>query len=478
MAMQKAALKTLLVWPLALGLCQCSTTTEPDALPGLSSSWQNWESAYIFDSGQTFYLDPVAGNVANPGTPEAPLGSLAEVLANDLIQRRVAVTHPYQEGGALELANPDAPIGPGDTLILLSGDHGWCRIVESHHSEFISIVAGAGEVPVLSGIELVGVEHYRIVGVVVQSPSQGEGGGTLVDLESHDWRGPCRYIIVEDCLISSGGEATNWSAEEWDSRAATGISAAGAYLSLRGNHLLNVNHGLMVGGQYALVEHNIVENFCGDGMRGIGNDMIFQYNTVKNCYDVNENHDDGFQSFSVNGQPPRERVVLRGNIIIGYTDPAQPHRGTLQGIGCFDGMYIDWVIENNVVATDHWHGITLLGAQNCRIVNNTVVDLNDQDPGPPWVRIGPHKDGRSSHACLIRNNIAASILPSDGVTADHNLETTDYEAMFVDYAELDLRLREDCPAVDAGSGDQAPPTDIAGIVRPQGAGVDLGAYER
>ena len=55
-------------------------------------------------------------------------------------------------------------------------------------------------------------------------------------------------------------------------------------------------------------------------------------------------------------------LVLRGNTIINYEDPDQPHRGTLQGIGCFDGMFVDWIIENNVIIVDHYHGITLSGA--------------------------------------------------------------------------------------------------------------------
>ncbi|MBD3220416.1 hypothetical protein GF314_04165 [bacterium] len=221
-----------------------------------------------------------------------------------------------------------------------------------------------------------------------------------------------------------------------------------------------------------------MENFCGDGLRGIGNDQLFVHNTVRNCYDVNGNHDDGFQSFSVNGAPPCERITLRGNTIIGYTDPDQPHRGTLQGIGCFDGFYVDWVIENNLVVTDHWHGITLLGADGCRVVNNTVVDLNDHDPGPPWIMVTDHKDGRPSVDCLIRNNIAASISAGDGVAADHNLATTDLTAVFVDPAAGDFRPREDSPAIDAGISEHAPTVDLTGRARPRGAAVDLGAFER
>ena len=115
---------------------------------------------------------------------------------------------------------------------------------------------------------------------------------------------------------------------------------------------------------------------------------MFQYNVVKNCYDVNANHDDGFQSWSRGpqgvGTGEVVGMVLRGNTIINYEDLDQPHRGTLQGIGCFDGMFVDWIVENNVIITDHWHGITLSGATDSRVVNNTVVDLNETSPGPPW----------------------------------------------------------------------------------------------
>ncbi|UCD52697.1 MAG: hypothetical protein JSW27_08675, partial [Phycisphaerales bacterium] len=136
----------------------------------------------------------------------------------------------------------------------------------------------------------------------------------------------------------------------------------------------------------------------------------FEYNTVKNCYNVNANHDDGFQSWSVGpggvGTGEVVGVVLRGNTIINYEDPNQPHRGALQGIGCFDGTFVDWVVENNVVITDHWHGITLGGARGCLVINNTVLDRNEQRPGPPWICIDRHKNGTAPVDCVVRNNLA------------------------------------------------------------------------
>jgi hypothetical protein len=226
-----------------------------------------------------------------------------------------------------------------------------------------------------------------------------------------------------------------------------------------------------------LVESNVVENFAGDGLRGLGNDQVFQYNTVKNCYDVNENHDDGFQSWSINDDPPRERVVLRGNTIINYTDPNQPFRGTLQGIGCFDGPYIDWVVENNLVAVDHWHGISLYGAVNSRIVNNTVLDLNNDSPGPPWSKFFDHKDGTPSENCIVRNNLSTSISNSGNDILDHNIIIENPQDFFVDPANLDFRLKEGGTAIDSGSPDLAPEVDIRGVSRSRGGRPDVGAYE-
>jgi hypothetical protein len=42
----------------------------------------------------------------------------------------------------------------------------------------------------------------------------------------------------------------------------------------------------------------------------------------------------------------------------------------------------------------------------------------------------------------------------------------------------DYHLLDNSPAIDAGTADGAPSTDLEGISRPQGAGYDIGAYER
>jgi len=435
-------------------------------------------------SGAEFYVDPQNGDPGGDGSASDPWRTIQEVVEAGLIESREWESYPYEDGLQLVPKNSGAPVKAGDTIYLRSGYHGELFIQSYYNQDYITIAAEAGHTPRLKRVHIRSSSHWVVRGLHI-SPEYAPKYEqlSLFDLEHHDWRGPIHDVTVEDCRLQSVEDASGWSVDDWNNLSCNGFGVGGENMTVRNNVLKNVNFGISVGAQNSLVEGNLVENFAGDGMRGLGDNTVFQYNTVKNCYDVNANHDDGFQSWSVGadgvGTGEVTGIVLRGNTIINYSDPAQPHRGTLQGIGCFDGMFVDWVVENNVIVTDHWHGITLSGARNCRIVNNTVMDLNDQDPGPPWVRIGNHKDGTQSTGCVVRNNLTTSVSidAESEVAEDHNLIIDDPDALFTDAASKNLHLLQGCAAVDTGSANLAPTIDIEGIPRPQGQGFDIGAYE-
>ncbi len=429
--------------------------------------------------GHTFYLDPDHGANTQSGTLADPWGSLESVIADNMIETRVYADLPYDGTNPLVTKNAGAPVKAGDTLVLLNGHHGEFYLRGAYNEFTITVKAAAGHQPTLSRIFLSAGANWKFEGLEV-SPSAAPAyeTHTLFQVESHKWHGPSHQVTIENCLLYSVPDASGWDINDWNNLACSAVQVSGDCMTIRDNTAINVDFGITVSGNTALVSGNNVENFAGDGMRGLGNDLLFEYNVVKNCYDVNANHDDGFQSWSINDDPPRERVVLRGNTIINYEDPAQPFRGTLQGIGCFDGPYRDWVIENNLVITDHWHGISLYGAFNSRIVNNTVVDRNAVSPGPPWIMINPHKDGTPSQGCLIRNNIAATLTATGDTVEDHNHLLLPSDDLFENPAILNYHLRHDATAViDQGSSDLAPNIDLDGAARPSGAGVDIGCYE-
>jgi hypothetical protein len=433
-------------------------------------------------TGTVFYVDPATGNINNDGSASAPWSTLQEVIENNKIETMRTASQPYHDGVGYVVKNAGAPVKAGDTIILRSGHHGDVFINSYFNTEYINVIAEPGAT--VSRLRIQSGSKWRFKGLTVRPDPGYTSSYSLVFLETHSWNGPVSNITIDDFTIYSVQDSsTAWSTSDpvdWDTLACDGIIADGDDMTIRRNTLKNVDFGITMSGNYGLISGNTVENFAGDGMRGLGNDLFFEYNTVKNCYAVNANHDDGFQSWSINNDPPRERVVLRGNTIINYTDPNQPFRGTLQGIGCFDGWYINWVVENNVVITDHWHGISLYGAINSRIVNNTVIDQNDTTPGPPWIGFFDHKNGSPCANCIIRNNIAPSYAVGTGTTADHNYEIPNYASyagLFVDHQNFNVRLRPGSLLIDAGSADLAPLKDREGTLRPVGAGVDLGAYE-
>lgn len=404
------------------------------------------------------YVDPVNGSADGNGSSSRPWRVLQDVVDTGKAQ-------------------------PGDTIWLRSGYHGTLSIDGRYNTAIITIAAQPGQTPGLSQVTITASANWRLRGLHI-SPSFAPAyeARTMVRIANGGPDRPARDIIVEDCRLFSVEDTASWTLRDWNEKAANAFQAGGTRITIRGNHAKNVNFGISVTATHSLVERNVVENFAGDGMRGLGDHTVFQYNTVKNCYDVNANHDDGFQSWSVGsdgkvGTGQVTGVVLRGNRIINYEDPNQPFRGTLQGIGMFDGMYVDWIIENNVVITDHWHGITVLGGKNTRIVNNTVLDQNTSTPGPPWIMIGDHKNGTVSADCIIRNNLATALKSGSGVVSDHNVVIDDPRTLFVNAAAFDVRLRPGAAAIDAGSPQLAPSDDAAGTPRPQGRAVDVGAYE-
>lgn len=380
-----------------------------------------------------------------------------------------------------ELDAAMAAAGSGDTLLLADGDYG---DVEVSGDGFV-VTAAEGATPRVRSLTVRNANGVTIRGLSISlSYSDPYESATMVSVQ-----GSAPDTTVEDCDIFSVTDDTqaSWSADDWANLPGTGMSSRAERVVFRNNRVRNVGYGISIAHDSpdAQVIGNLVENFSRDGLRGIGDFGLFENNTVKNAYDVDDHHDDFFQSWSVgeDGSPGSgvvHGVVIRGNTFINFDDPDQPFAGAAQGIGCFDGFFEDWVIENNVVQVNHWHGITLLGARNVRVVNNTVIDNRmGERPGPPWIDVSAHKNGTASENIVIRNNLVQSItLEAESSVQDHNVQFDDPSTLFMDVANHDFHLRADATdAIDQGSTEFAPTHDRDGIPRPQGDAPDLGAFE-
>ncbi len=434
-------------------------------LPGLAAS---------------FYLDPVNGSLNNPGTLTAPWPSLEEVILANLVETQEYSPLPYDPATSqLIPKNVGGPVQSGDTLILLSGLHGAVEIDRHVNSGYITIMAAPDHQPILATLHLRSSAYWRIEGLTISTEPYGYYTNEhLLFVESHGWRGPADHMEIRNCTITSGADSWDWTLDEWLNRATNGMNIYGDHVLIEDNLVTNIYMGISLVGDSLVARNNQVINFAGDGMRALGAHQLIEGNLIKNCFDINDNHDDGIQSFNL-GTYNVSDVIIRGNTILNYDDPDQPFRGPLQGIGCFDGPFTDWVIENNVISVDHWHGISLYGAINCRVINNTVIDPTPGiTPGPSWILITDNKDGTPSEGCVVKNNLANTI--SVDAEESHNMtmaNTTAYGLNFADYSMSDFHLVAGSPAIDQADPMVAPPVDRDGITRPQGDGVDIGAYE-
>ena len=430
------------------------------------SSISGWQTDF---SGNLFYIDPVSGDDdLGDGSAASPFKSVDHV-ANNL------VACSDQNGTAV---NPDGTVHSGDALLLMDGDHGVLDIRGKYNSSWITIAAAPGHNPVLKRVLFRGGSCWRLDALTVRSTN--EGTLPLIKIENSSYFGKPHTFLIENSIIQSASNTDFWTTEDWDSNTSGGIMAMGNNILIRNNTIRNVKEGITLIGNNCIARGNSIRNYTIDGIRIWGNDIKVEDNRIINpafVYPVESNHYDGIQvldsGFTFYGLSIRRNRILFNDNNPNLFYPQQ----YLQGIVSFDSVLYDAVVMNNIVINRHYHGISMWGARDSRIVNNTVFEPSGTFP--VWIHAHASKAGIPCRNLTIRNNITLQIVIETGsleIITDHNLTSFDTNALFVDWNNNDYHLQSGSPAVDTGSSDGAPETDIDGNNRPYGA-CDIGAYE-
>jgi hypothetical protein len=383
-----------------------------------------------------FYSDPVAGSAAGDGSAKDPWPKLQDLAASGKI--------PKLQGG--------------DTLWLRSGNHGDVRI-SGDNAQFITIAAEPGQTPQLSRLEIDRGSKWRVKGLTI-TPSLAPTpyNGNIVTLAE---KGAGSDLVLEDCFIYTEPDSTKWTAEQW-MKTQNGILSGrhGTRLTIRNNYVMNTRFAVSLCSPDSVCEGNVIANFSGDGIRITRDNITVQFNTVKNCFvgadQGDANHDDLMQCFLFNkGTGTIRKQTIRGNILIGYEDPSLPLRHDPQAIGFFDGPLVDFLVEQNVIMTNHYHGISLYDAVNCKVLDNVVRAISDQKM-QPWIMLGTKNKGGAS-GNIVKNNMARSFnLKADpGVVADHNIP--------VDNTEFDRRLKQQVDEINLKFGEFHPVSKFSRI---------------
>lgn len=454
-------------------------------------------------SHRTYYVDPVRGNKNNDGSAAKPWRTLAEVVASKLVAS-ASYSSKYPAGDrVLSQVNVNSPIKPGDTIVLMSGDHGTPKLQGYINTKFITVMAGQGQAPTVSAMTINGSSRWIFNGIKFQGRNTSTAPvNALLDIGRSNWAGATDNIIFTNNTVSTEDDVSGWSEDDWIKKPFYyGIFTQGTCITISNNRFYNLRNAMSISGDHSLVEGNVIENFGNDGIDIMASELTIRRNTIRGArHSATETlHSDGIQGWNIYGKMNRN-VVIDSNFVINVGDAKV---NTMQGIAIFDGKWDGLIVQNNVVATNHWHGISLYGVVNAIVANNTVVS-SDPTKFPSWIMVREAKDKTPSQNVVIRNNITTSLIYSGiNVSADHNIASNSITStsqkvdklgvyassnrvdrdiygtlMKVDNEKgiYDLRLKAGSPAIKAGNPDKAPTADIAGKARI--APVDIGAYAR
>ena len=427
-------------------------------------------SEYVVPVDGTYYCDPINGSMSNSGTQASPWKSLQDVFS------------------------AKKTFNSGDVIYLLSGAHG-SPYITGTHSDYVTIKPLAGENPVIASIQVESASYWAFDGV---SFSTDGSGGSFARDYMFSSKDNATYLKIENCTFSSGASSANWSKSDWYANAEDAVIIRGDNIIFNNNTIKNTYFALQIEGDYAEVKNNLIDNFGADAIRALGSHAIYDNNIIRDAYveDYGINHDDGIQMYDKDNVAAGviEDVTISNNTILEFADPitqAMIDDGlvgySMQGIIITDGHTENVDVNNNLVVSDHYHGITLTGAVNCKIQNNTVVktptSYNPTSDATPWIQVKDDKQGNASTGNIIRNNIAAKYTPWTYVDVDNTTENNvtvtaaDSPNCFVDYAGFDFHLKAGSIAIDAGVNTNLSATDIEGNPRSVGSAVDCGAYE-
>ena len=412
-----------------------------------------------------YYADPVNGSMANDGSQAHPWGSLSAMVAAGKLPPTAGAT-----------------VVAGDQIMLLSGNHGSLALNNAVNSDFISIQAAPGQTPVLGGITIYGGSHWAFSGLTIQNLNNG---GYVFGVR---YTGD-NFVFTNGTILSQPDVST-WTQADWRQKALyMGVNGQGNCIAITDNTIRNVAFAVGVGGSNVLVRGNTIDHFGDDGIdfaQGTGAGTIsnieISRNIITNNLNIGDNnHNDGIQGWVLNGTTG-SNVLIDSNRVITQADPTLPWPGTMQGISEFDGAWDGIQIINNVVIASAYHGIALYGAHNSTIINNTVFGnfvAPNGDVNETW--IGVFDNGGSPPVnVVVRNNIASIYsLASTGVTADHNVLTTNPQTIFAQFNrttfQYDLHPASGSVQLGYGSTQLAPAYDITGAQRVPP--ITAGAYQ-
>ncbi len=395
-------------------------------------------------------------------------------------------------------------VAPGDTVFVMAG---------TYTGTSINIV----------GIQRTGLPTRSIVFKPYKTDKP------VLQLGNNNWQGfnvlpAAAYIRIEGFEVIGNNATITLAQAQQQPGACEGPNPAATPIArFNGNGIsITGNAGGNLRPHHVVIASNTVHDCAGGGIGGGQCDYItFENNTVYNnswytVYGTSGLNIINAWNFDNNTATPR--IIMRnnrsfGNILkiawnIGGTGTnckfydgngiiLDNNNAAKNTLGSYTGKFL---IENNLCYLNGGRGINVNYSDNVTILNNTTYQ-NGVSDGGPGIGIESEFIAQGSTNISVYNNIfygrpGEKVTEVNSSTITHNNNLTfegtgtpffsgnqnivGQNPQFVDAASGNFQLNGNSPALNVGSstGGQFSGQDIVGVSRPQGAGVDIGAFER
>ncbi len=309
----------------------------------------------------------------------------------------------------------------------------------------------------LEGADYVTIEGFQIVGV----PRAG-----IRSVVNH-------HVIIQNNILDQNGYwgiFTGFSDDQLIQNNVASRSARqhGIYVSnsgdrpvIRGNELwgnyqngIHMNGDATVGGDGiisgAVIEGNVIYDNGRGGGAGINADGVQNSRFVNNL--LYNNHASGIALYRIDGGGGSSGNTIINNTIFNADDGRW-------AVTINDGSTNNTLLNNIIYNAHPWRGSIAVAANSLPgFVSDYNILMDRLSNAGDGVRMTLSQwqaaTGQDQHSMIVE--------PGE---------------LFVDPASGDFHLLPGSPAIDAGTAESAPQTDLEGDPRPQGAGVDIGAVE-
>lgn len=258
----------------------------------------------------------------------------------------------------------------------------------------------------------------------------------------------------------------------------TGItwSSKGSYVDIDGFDISGTGrHGILAGGSNLTITNNFIHDLTvTGGCNGSGGAGIDTYGPVGNIViSGNILRNIGFKFIGNCNFVHGIYVANANNTITNNLVSGAGAVGINQWHGATGGTIVNNTVVHNkigILLGQGDGGATGAGSANNYVANNVVYDNKTYG-----IVEGGQMGGNNRYVNNLVNSSGTNVSVKGAVSG-----TISSNPLFVNYqvnGSGNYRLSSSSPAIDRGTASLAPKVDLAGVARPRGAALDIGAYE-